>query len=160
MSLLSNMFDAMNGWGFYDFLFPWLLIMAVMYGILQTKQIISSEVSVNGVISVVFSFLVAYMIKGEYLINFVGTFAIFLLILLVGLIFAGLGGVNVSDLNAKWLSYTFLGVGILAGIVAFFNSKGTDYFNLSFSFINSDILGMVVVLAIMVGAIYFIVKSN
>ena len=163
MSLMGNMFDAMNEWGFFDFLFPWLLVLAITYGILQTKQIISSEISVNGVISVVIAFFVAYMIKGEYLTNFLGVFSVMLLVVLAGLIMAGLAGVNVSDLNATWFKYGFLGIGLLAGIVAFLSSGGLGFISMDIDFsriFNSEVFSVLLVLGIMIGAIYVIVKKS
>src|SRR3989338_8465001 len=57
MSFFSYAIETLASFGFYDFFLPWVLLLAVTYGVLQKKQYISDQVAVNGTIAVAVSFL-------------------------------------------------------------------------------------------------------
>jgi len=97
LSLITQVIFNLKQIGFYDFFLPFLLILAVTYGILQEKKIISSETSVNGVISLAIAFLATYFLRGVFYTKVFGMFGMVLSIILIGLIFLTMLGINISS---------------------------------------------------------------
>ena len=86
MSVVSMAFQNLEKLGFYDYVFPLFLFLALTFGILQSKKIISEEISVNGVISIVLSFLIVFVGKGAFFTQIFGLLGVVLAGILVGII--------------------------------------------------------------------------
>lgn len=146
------MLENLNNLGFYDFLLPWLLFLALFFGILQGKKIISEDTTVNGVIAIVSAFLVAYIAHGMLLTRIFGTFGVVAAGGLILLIALGMFGIKPEELLGA--NKTALSVGIaLIAVLIFVSAGGLEIFNL---FIDSDTVWTVILLLVMVGAIAFI----
>ncbi len=146
------MLNALNDLGFYDFLLPWLLFLAVFYGLLQGKKVISEESSVNGVIAIVAAFLAAFVARGFLYTSMFGTMGIVAAGLIIILIFLAMFGLKPDELFGE--HKTALAIA-LAGIVLFiFLSAGG--FGAFGAAIDSDTIMTIVILLVMVAAVAFI----
>ena len=124
--------------GIYLYLFPFLLTLAVTYGVLSYSLEKQLEKSARGVISVVMGFFVMLfsMINPGIVTFFANAFGFTLIVgagLLGIIILLGLIGIKFEDLTknnrAKWL---FTGVLIVIGIVIFAVSAGAAIFGSDF----------------------------
>lgn len=152
MSVFSNMLSTLQNLGFYDFLLPWLLFVAVFYGLLQGKKTISEESSVNGVIAIVAAFLLAFFARGMLYTRMFGTMGVVAAGLIIVLIFLAMFGLKPEELFGE--HKTTLGI-LLAIIVLFIflSAGGLGAFGTA---IDSDTLMTIVILLIMVAAVAFI----
>jgi len=150
MSTVETAFQNLETLGFYDFLFPWALFMALTFGILQAKKIISEEVSVNAVISIVLSFLMVFVGRGLFYTKIFGLLGVVLAGVLVGILVLGIAGIDIVE--AFFGNKTFAGVllGVVA-IIVFISAGGLEFFSIS-----SDTVATILMLVLMVGAVAFL----
>ena len=130
-----------------------VLFLAVTFGILQSKKIISEEVSVNGVISIVISFLIVFIGKGAFFTQIFGLLGVVLAGILVGIIVLGAAGVDVVDI----MSSNKMFMGIILGVVVlvvFISAGGLAFFSVS-----GDTMATILMLVMMVGAVAFLGAS-
>jgi len=89
MSGLDVLIGNLGSMGFFDFMLPFFLFTAIVYGILTKEGWISSEVTVNGTIAILFSFsLLNYTPLGNYFSTLFGMGAM----LIGGLLVLGMSG--------------------------------------------------------------------
>lgn len=138
--------------GFVDFVLPWLLFLAVFYGVLQGKKIISEEAPVNGVIAIVAAFLAAFIARGFLYTRIFGTMGVVAAALIIVLVFLGMFGLKPEELFGE--HKTALAIA-LAGIVLFIflSAGGLSAFG---SAIDSDTVLTIVILLVMITAVAFI----
>ncbi|MCK5474175.1 MAG: hypothetical protein KAI53_02110 [Candidatus Aenigmarchaeota archaeon] len=150
MSVVSTAFQNLERLGFYDYIFPWLLFLALIFGILQSKKVISEEVSVNGVISIVLSFLIVFIGKGIFYTKIFGLLGVVLAGVLVGIIVLGAAGYDFVDafFGNKALAGVVLGIMM---ILVFISAGGLEFFRIS-----SDIVATILMLVLMIGAVAFL----
>ncbi len=112
--------------GFYDFLLPWLITSAIIWGLLQKSKIFGeSAVAINSVLSLAISFLVwgflassGFSIAGP-LSHFFTMIAVVIIVISVGLIASSLFypdfGKNLTDVfkGSGWIVAFLVIVGIL-----------------------------------------------
>ncbi len=72
MSVIQPILENLAELGVYDFFMPFLLILAVVFGVLQSRKVISEEVSVNAVIAIAVSFLATYTLRGVFFTQLFG----------------------------------------------------------------------------------------
>ncbi|MBI2085139.1 MAG: hypothetical protein HYT71_01350 [Candidatus Aenigmarchaeota archaeon] len=171
---LQNTLKAM---GFYDFVLPWLLAFAIVFGILQTVKIFkkgdASNTSVDAVVSLVVAFyLTIFTPYSGFLSSFFsklfGSSIIMLSSVLVLLMFVGIFGFNIKDLLSKKdgekTELTPIGI---AGLIGAFIVAAILFINATsgvFSFggsdiLNGDTLTVLLFLGIIGAVIWFVVKG-
>ncbi len=138
--------------GFYDFLLPWLLFLAVFYGLLQGKKTISEEASVNGVIAIVAAFLVAFIARGMLYTRIFGTMGVVAAGLLIVLIFLAMFGLKPEELFGEHKAALAIVLAIIV-LFIFLSAGGLSAFGAA---IDSDTVMTIVILIIMVAAVAFI----
>lgn len=166
---LLNPFPAMvlgmEKIGVYLYLFPFLLTLAVTYGILSFTMEKQLERSARAVISIVMGFFVMlFSLWNPGIVVFFATAFGFTLIvgagLLVIIILLGLIGIKFEDLTknekAKWM---FTGSLILIGIIIFAVSAGSALFGTNF-LESTEILTIAMLLAILGFSMWFISQSK
>ena len=94
---------GLGRFGFFDFVLPWSLTLAIVYGILTKTKFISEEYSVNGLIAITIAFfLINYMpvpySLGEVFTNIFGIGIIVIIILLIVVLFLAMTGIEIGDL--------------------------------------------------------------
>jgi len=131
----QTFFELAKTYGIFEFYFPFLLVLAVFYGVLQKINIFGKESKrFNMVIALIGAFYVmVYSPVGTTITEFFSTLftetAMALITILVGIMVVGvLGGPDVAKLKEKWIGpATF--VGILIGIAIFVTSGGPQLFS-------------------------------
>ncbi len=163
MFTFKDLFMLMKDMGMFDFFFPWVLFTAIIYGVLQSKQYISDQSSVNGAIALSLSFLIAYFGRGIFLANIFWIFGVFLVIFVLGILIATMVGVNIGDVfkDKSWVAYLGVGLGVLSLIGALIITDAYGYFGLDKLSVYglSNIFSFLVVIAVIIGVIYLIAKT-
>ena len=151
--------------GVFLYLFPFLLTLAVTYGILSFAMEKQLEKSARALISIVMGFFVMLfsMWNPGIVAFFANAFGFTLIVgagLLVIIILLGLIGIKFEDLmkneKAKW---TFTGSLILIGIIIFAVSAGSAIFGTNF-LESSEIITIAVLLAILGFSAWFMSQSK
>jgi hypothetical protein len=151
--------------GVYLYLFPFLLTLAIVYGILSYSLEKQLEKSARAVISIVMGFFVMlFSMWNPGIVTFFANAFGFTLIVGSGLlgiiILLGLIGIKFEDLTkgnkAKW---TFAAALILIGIIIFAVSAGAAIFGTDF-LASSEIWAIVLMLAILGFSVWFITEAK
>ncbi|MFH1127069.1 MAG: hypothetical protein ABIG84_07345 [archaeon] len=160
LSPIEIMLGNMNRLGFFEFLLPWLLFLAIMFALLKKSQVFGEEVSVNAVIAAIVSFFIINytpigMTLGTFFTTLFGIASIIIAGLLVGILFLGMAGIKPEELFGKE-NKTFLAIllGFLA-LIAFISVGGLSFFN-----IGGDLMATMGMLLIMLFAVMFIGKGD
>jgi len=145
--------------GLFKYLLPFLLIFALVYGIISNMKILGENKGVHVIIAVALGLLGLY---GDYLPNFVASFApslaIGLSILLAAVILFGLFLGGEDDSKIKWIKYVIFGVAAAVFIVVAYSSLN-DY-SFSGSWVWQQYAPAVIVLLIIAGLIAVVVSSG
>ncbi len=160
MSPIEIMLGNMNRLGFFEFLMPWILFLAIIFAILKKSEVFGEEISVNAVIAAVVSFFIINytpvgMTLGTFFTTLFGLAAVIITGLLVGILFLGMAGIKPDELLGK-ANKTAIAVllGFLA-LIAFISVGGMSFFN-----IDSDLVITLFMLLLMLFAIMFIGKGD
>ncbi len=160
MSPIEIMLGNMNRLGFFEFLMPWILFLAIIFAVLKKSEVFGEEISVNAVIAAVVSFFIINytpvgMTLGTFFTTLFGLAAVIIAGLLVGILFIGMAGIKPEELLGK-ANKTAIAVllGFLA-LIAFISVGGMSFFN-----IDSDLVITLFMLLLMLFAIMFIANSG
>ncbi|MEM5879226.1 MAG: hypothetical protein QXU74_01910 [Candidatus Aenigmatarchaeota archaeon] len=163
--------------GFFTFLLPFILVSAILYGLLRKSQIFGppeKNVAVNAVVAIVASFMVwaAPVIAGinieEQLANFFVQSMIVTVVLMVAVLAAGMFfgpdlPSRLEKLGSKYLGGFLIG-SILIGIALFLTSGlSTVFFPEGFGEIPEDVvisIATIAILVIVVGVIVVFVSRE
>lgn len=145
--LVSNL----NQLGFFGFLLPWLLMFAVVYGLLVKSKALGEDQKIIGVVSLVTAFfVVGYggVAMGVFFQNLFGVAAIVLGGILVTVLFVSMAGGDISKLvENKAVMALLAGVGIIVFMIVL----GT--FGVT---IQSDVIAAIFLVVVMAIAVVFI----
>jgi len=98
LGIFGNVVSNLNQLGFYGFVLPWLLVFAIVYGVLKKAGTFDDRV--NGAIAFVIAFLItAYSGIGQFFIALSGLGATILAVLLMCILFAVMVGFKVENLT-------------------------------------------------------------
>lgn len=161
-----TIYDLFNQWesiGVFDLLLPFLLVFAVIFGVLATTGILGGHRGVNLIISLVIALLAMRLINGIPLVSIFFSelfprFAVGLSVLVVVVILAGL------FIHPKALKGWFIGLGvagILIGIIVVLITFNTFYWfdNFFWQEYWGAIIG-IVILAVVISAIFVTAKPR
>jgi hypothetical protein len=149
----------MNRLGFFQFLFPFLLALAIVYGLLKFSMKDKLPNSAMGVISLIIAFFVMlYSSWNVMIVSFFANLSGMWLVVATGILFIiillALTGKTPEDLmgdsKAKWVIVLVL---VFIGILIFFGAGGAWLVDIPTGVITSDfwtILFFIVILAIVV----------
>ncbi len=119
----------LNTLGFYDFFFPFIFFLAVIYGLLQKSVPFSKETGINATISLVVSFfIVNYTPIGIFMANFFANSGALIALAVMIIIFAQIMGVNLQEVVQGNPRGALLIVAFF-GIILFVASGGLYFFN-------------------------------
>lgn len=165
MGLFETMVQNMQRMEFFQYLFPFLLAFAILYGLLQWvfKEGLGGK-RVHTLISVVFAFFVMlYSSMNPWLYTFLTTtsgvwLGIATVILFIVMI-AALAGVNIHEVlggkeTPKWVKYAVIVVIIYIALVAFLGQGGLFSAYLPYWLTGSDlwtVIFVIIILAIVFG---------
>ena len=143
--------------GIFKYVLPFLLIFALIYGILSNMKLLGENRGVHVIIALALGLLSLY---GDYLPNFVASFApslaIGLSILLAAIILFGLfmGG----DAKLEWIKYVLFGISALVFIIVAYSSLNDTSFVGSWAW--QQYAPAVIVLLVIAGLIAIVVSSG
>ena len=155
-SIIDILFQLEN-LGFYDFILPFLLMFAIVYGILQYMKIFGEDKAVHIIIAIVLGLIsIRLPFYADFLTVISPKLAIGLIVLLSLLILVGMFTPNNSRTSIGWILF---GVGAVIFIIV-----AVQTFN-DLNFINgylqsSEIIGWVVMIAILIGVIVAIAAGS
>lgn len=145
--LVSNL----NQLGFFGFLLPWLLMFAVVYGLLLKSKALGENQKIIGVVALVAAFFVVGYggpLVGTFFQNLFGIAAMILGGIIVIVLFVSMAGGDITKLvENKAILALLAGVGVIVLVVAL----GT--FGMT---INSDVAAAIFMVIVMAIAVYFI----
>jgi len=156
-NIFSRMLSNLTNLGFYDFVLPWMLFLAIIFGLLQNKKSISEDPAVNGVISIVAAFFIAYIARGMFYAKFFGIFGGVIATFLILIISLAMFGIKPEETLGS--NKTALGIGIAIIMLMIFISAGAfeELFGTS---LDSDTIATVLILIGLLGAAAFIGGSG
>ncbi|MDO8623573.1 MAG: hypothetical protein Q7R52_04975 [archaeon] len=117
--------DVLNQWaemGFFSYVLPFLLIFAMVFGILSTTNIFRGNRMVDAIIALVVGLMaLQFDFVPVFFAQVFPRLGVALSVLLVIIILIGL----FIDPSKGWLMYTLMGVGIIAAIVVLVSTSGS-----------------------------------
>ncbi|MCK4555512.1 MAG: hypothetical protein KAT83_02805 [Candidatus Aenigmarchaeota archaeon] len=102
MALIHSIMGNLNHVGAFDIFLPWLLFLAIIYAIISKHEVFGTEVSVQGVVSILLSFfIVNYALPPYFLTNLFGIMGMFVAGGVVLIILLGMAGIKLDELFGK-----------------------------------------------------------
>ncbi len=163
-TLIGNLAEL----GFYDFILPWLFAFAVVYGLLVKTKVLAEDekqVGINGLVAIIVAFfLTAYTPYGTSLgAWFTGLFGpgvLFIAILLMIVLFAGLFGITEFDTDSLKGYIPVIAILVLAWLLytGWIGVTGAAPIGIA----EGELMAILFVVAVFVIAIWFVTyeKSN
>ncbi|MBI4175971.1 MAG: hypothetical protein HY518_02105 [Candidatus Aenigmarchaeota archaeon] len=159
--------------GFFSFLLPFLLMMAIVYGVLRFSLKDQLEKSASGLIAIVMSFFVlnysgaAGIALARFLTAVFGAGLVILVGILVVIIFLGLMGVKVNDIfnikerpQSTWAIVLLFG---FIGLLLFLGAGGAELLPLPkdvAGLSGGEIGGIIFFIIVLALAVWFLGKSG
>ena len=174
MTGIEIFLENLANFGFYNFVMPWILIFALVYGVLSQTKPFGDNKGVQIIIALAAAFLVVgglyTFIPTDFFTMFFSRFAILLVALLALIILLGFFGIKPSDLAGsdgspafKWTMVGILSVVIITMIVFYafkinLNSSAIGSFFSSSGFLNAIMI--LILIAIVVVVIVAVTKGG
>ena len=165
MAGLETIFGNVAQVGIMNFALGWLLFLALIYGLLHKSKIISAEISINAIISMIISFIIVnYTAIGLVLGDMFYILALGLVLMLVLLLVFAMMGVDISKLVSTggggtggaiggWAAMTIFGT-VSAIMISYF---GIINFNIT---IDTSTVITLAIIGIMALAVFSIGKAK
>ena len=154
--------DVLNQWqsaGVYDYLLPFLLIFAVVFGILESTKILGKQKGVHVIVSITVGLLALQL--GFVQIFFRELFprlGVGLAVILALLIMTGL---FITTKEAKYWMWGIAGVAVIVWIIILVGSTQTlGWFGSSFGGYMGDYAGLIIGAVLLIGVIIAVAASN
>jgi len=145
--------------GLFKYVLPFLLVFALVYGILSNMKILGENKGVHAIIAVALGLLSLYNdFLPNFVVGFAPNFAIGISILLAAIILFGLFISGDADSKITWIKYLLFGIAAAVFVVVAYSSLN-DYTFMG-SGIWQEYAPALVVLLIIIGLIAFIVWGN
>ncbi len=154
LGIFETLVRNLNAMGFYGFVLPWLLVFALVYGLLS---IVSDKTKmdrrVNGLIALAIAFFVtAYSNIGTVFIGLFGGASIIFAAALVIVLFLAMFGISPDATKIEWI----LGV-IILGVILLFVVGGSVISGLRLS---NDVIALLFMVFVIVIVIAFVTKEK
>jgi hypothetical protein len=166
MALFDNLVINMQNLGMFQYLFPFLLALAIFYGVMEYAFKDRIKKGPVGLISVVLAFFVMLfantnpMIAG-FFANLGGMTLVVGSGLLVVIILLGLAGFQLNKVFEKgYMMWFFVFVLILIGVIVFFGAGGGNLVAVPSFIVNSDFTTVVIVIIIIALAMWFMTHEG
>jgi hypothetical protein len=151
--MVSNLRDL----GFFGFLFPWVLMFALTFGLLLKSKALGEDKRVMGVVSMVVAFFVIGFggpALGTFLTNAFGLATIVLAGILITILFVAMSGYDVTKFaDAKVIAL----VGVAIGLVVFFMALSSIGVKVNLS---DPLLSTLFVIIVLGVAVWFIAGGS
>jgi hypothetical protein len=145
--------------GIFKYVLPFLLVFALIYGILSNMKILGENKGVHVIIAIALGLLSLYGdFLPNFLVNMASNLAIGLSILLAAIILFGLFMSDDKNSNLSWIKYVLFGVSALVFIIAMYSSLDDTSFVGSWAW--QQYVPAVIVLLIIAGLIAIVVSNK
>jgi len=123
-----DLFYQLQGSGFYEFLLPFLLVFAVVFGILQKSNIFGAgNKSINAVVALVLGLLITSQFEVvQSLTSFLPKMSMFIIVAMMFLIFIALFAGDINEGIGGWLLWVVSGIAIVVTYWALGPSMGFE----------------------------------
>ncbi|HJW97301.1 MAG TPA: hypothetical protein VJ485_04030 [archaeon] len=166
MALFDNLVINMQNLGMFQYLFPFLLALAIFYGVLMWAIGDRIKKGPVGLISIVLAFFVMLyantnpMIAG-FFANLGGMTLIIGSGILVIAILLGLVGFKLNEVfSGKYSKWFLVFAVIIIGLIIFFGASGGSFLSVPSFFINSDFTTAIIVIVIIAVAMWFMTQGE
>ncbi len=154
---IQSLFSAWQQFGLYSFVLPFLLIFAVIYGILGYMNIFKGHAGIHAVIAIVFGLLaVRFPFFTDFLEQISPRLGVGLVILLVLMILVGL---FTPEGSIKTIGWIFISIAVIIGLVIFAQTSDVLGFSGGFSF-GPDMVAGLVMIGLLIGVIVAVVTAS
>ena len=166
MALFDNLVISMQNLGMFQYLFPFLLALAIFYGILEWSLGGRVKKGPVGLISVVLAFFVMlYANTNPMIVGFFSTLGGTTLIvasgILVIVILLGLVGFKFDEVfKGDYSKWFLVFVIILIGLIIYYGAGGGYLVNVPSFFISSDFTAVILVIFIIAVAMWFMTRGE
>jgi len=166
MSIFDTLLMNMQTMGFFQYMFPFLLALAIFYGILMWAVGERLKKGPTGLISIVLAFFVMlFAASNPGIVSFLtllsGTTGMVATGILVIVLLLALAGFKLETLFSGEYSKWFLAlVLILIGLVIFFGAGGGSFISVPWIMINSDFWTFIIVIVIIAVAMMFMTRGE
>lgn len=144
---IGNLLNRWEQMGFFSYLLPFLLIFALIFGILNQIKLFKDNKAINGIIALVIGLMaLQFPMVSIFFSEIFPRLGIGLAIMLVILILVGM----FVDPHKKWLMVSFLVIGFIIALVVLINTAGFIGLSSGFWWVQNwpAVLGVVVFLAL------------
>lgn len=154
LGILGTLVKNLNDMGFYGFVLPWLLVFALVYGLLS---IISKKTGmdqrVNGLIALAIAFFItAYTNIGTFFIGLFGVSSMIIAIALMIMLFFAVFGLVPDVSKTEWIIAI-----VIIGLILLFVIGGSVMESVRLS---DDLIGILFMVFLIVFAINFVTKKG
>ena len=147
----------LQNFGFFDLILPFLLLFAIVFGILSYMKIFGNQKSIHVIIALVLALLaIRFPVFTDFLNLISPRLGIGLVILLVLLILIGLFTPDGSQGTIGWI---FIGVAVIIAIVIFAQVYDIMQFGGGLGY-GSDLIGGIIIIALLIGVIVAVVMGG
>ncbi len=165
MAFLETMLQNLVNMEFFQLLFPFLLALAIIYGLLRYALKDQLPKSAAGLISVIIAFFVMLYSSWNswvyiFLTNISGVWLMVACVALFLVLLLGMFGISFKDLTEKmWLKWLVALVIIFIIIIAFFGTSGYGY-GIPYWLMWGDFWTIIFFIAILAIVMYFFSRSE
>ena len=146
---IGSLFAWWENIGVFEYLLPFLLIFAIVYGVLEASKILSGNKAINGIVAVVIGLLTLRVTYVQlFFTELFPRFGVALAVLLVLLILTGL---FISKEYLKVMMWVYIAVGTVIGLVVIASSFGA--FGFGANWYESE-LAMWIISAVLLGGLF------
>jgi len=143
---IGNMLSQWESAGFFSYVLPFLLIFALVFGILSKAKIFDEHKAINGVIAVVVGMLsIQFGVVSAFFSEIFPRMGVGLAILLIAIIFTG-----IFFPNERWSVYTLFGIGAIIFLVVIYKTAGAFNWTIGYWWADNwpTIIGIIFILAV------------
>jgi len=154
LGIFETLVRNLNAMGFYGFVLPWLLVFALVYGLLSiVSKKTGMDSRVNGLIALAIAFFItAYSNIGTFFVQLFGGASMIFAAGLVIVLFLAIFGISPDASKTEWV----LGV-IILGIILLFVIGGARISGLG---ISNEVMALLFMVFVMIFAITFVTKGE
>ncbi|MBS3056903.1 MAG: hypothetical protein J4473_05735 [Candidatus Aenigmarchaeota archaeon] len=158
----AALIQTVETFGIYSFLLPWLLVFAIIYGLLVKVKPFGTEAigtRISGIVAFVIALLVTIAAGPEisaFVANIFGGASIFIAGILVVILFLAMAGYDYSKLGENKYLLAFL---IIVAILLFIASGGLGAGWIGLS-LGSQTVALIFVLIIILAAVWFVTRPE
>ena len=154
MGIFAGIITQLNHLGFYGFILPWLLIFALVYGLIIKSKVLDAKPAGAVALALAF-FITAFSGIGNYFIALSGLGGMLFGALLIVVLFFALIGFDVTKLTDAFKGWESVAVLALIGIIIFFVLGGGFISGIA---VNTETMAAVFLVIVVAIAVIFVTK--